>query len=90
VEIKVGCRVPEVRVATFNVENLFAGPKVLDTLDWKVGKPQSEDAAHSLGRVSGRRNWYAAGVRPFRAVCAPQPLNAVASTSGLLRFDGPS
>ena len=47
---------------------------------------QSEDAAHSLGRVSGHHNWYAAGVRPFRAVCAPQPLNAVASTSGVAPF----
>jgi endonuclease/exonuclease/phosphatase family metal-dependent hydrolase len=26
-------------VATFNVENLFARPKALDTLDWKVGRP---------------------------------------------------
>jgi hypothetical protein len=49
----------------------------------------SEDAAHSLGRVSGHHNWYAAGVRPFRAVCAPQPLNAAHQRVGLLRFDGP-
>jgi hypothetical protein len=32
-----------VRFASFNVENLFARPKALNTLTWRVGKARSGD-----------------------------------------------
>lgn len=33
---------PDVRVASYNVENLFARPRVFNPMDWSVGKPAIE------------------------------------------------
>jgi hypothetical protein len=38
------------RIAPFNVENLFARPKAFNTADWSIGKP-ALDACHEVGAL---------------------------------------
>jgi endonuclease/exonuclease/phosphatase family metal-dependent hydrolase len=45
-----------VRLASFNVENLFRRPKVLDERDWRVGKPVLDDYA-ALQRILGQETY---------------------------------
>ncbi len=47
-----------VRIASYNVENLFARPKVFDPNDWTLGEP-AIDAFHKVNKLFANPNYSA-------------------------------
>jgi len=73
-----------VRIATFNVENLFARPKAFNTLDWSLGKP-ALDAYREVNTLFQNTNYSAADKQRIRDLLVELDIYSVNSSGAIRR-----
>ena len=73
-----------VRIASFNVENLFARPKAFNTADWSLGRP-ALDAYSDVNVLLAKASYSAADKLKIRDLFVVPDISSVNSSGAIRR-----